>query len=201
MGNSRIIWSHEINQADKIARSLIETRRVRFGWRILFPPSLLLNYIRFRKSLILTRKNLLFTKQSAFDAAKEIFYGKDRALEIRSIEIKTKKILGKEGKGYYTEKVRRKQLHEIELLIDHYLDLLNSNRMSYGEMIKVTYQSKKRYLSFLNELHEIEQEVIQAAITTMRKGSKKDRLRWFRKVQETSKKARMEEVERIFLRG
>jgi hypothetical protein len=73
--------------------------------------------------------------------------------------------------------------------------------MSYGEMIKVTYQSKKRYLSFLNELHEIEQEVIQAAITTMRKGSKKDRLRWFRKVQETSKKARMEEVERIFLRG
>jgi hypothetical protein len=201
MEKSGVIWNHEVNQADEIARSLIKKKRVKFVWKMLFYPPLLLPYIRFRKSLFLTRKNLLFTKQLAFEAAKEIFRGKDRALEIGLIEIKTKKILDKEGKGFYTEKIRLKQLHEIELLIDHYLQLLNSNRTSYAEMIKATYQSKKEYLSSLNKLQRIEQEVIQAAIVTMQKGNTQDRLRWFRKVQRASRKARMEEVERIFLEG
>lgn len=198
MENSSVIWNYEVNQADKIARSLIEARRVEFGWRVLFLPSMLISYIRYRKSLFLTRKNLLFTKQLALKAAKEIFRGKDRALEIDSIEIKTKELLGKERKGFYTEKIRRKQLHEIELLIDHYLQLLNSNRTSYAEIIEVAYQSKKEYLSFINKLQKIEQEVVKAAILTMQKGSRKDRLTWFRKVQGISRKVRMEEVERIF---
>jgi hypothetical protein len=198
MRNFRIIWNHEVKQVYKIARSLFETRSAKPGWSKINLPSRLYDYIRLRPSLILTRKNFLFTKQLAFDAAKEIFQGKDRSLEIRLIEIKTKKILDKEKKGYYTEKIRRKQLHEIELLIDHYLDLLNTNATDYAEMIKIAYQSKKKYLFFLNQLQQNEQEVIEAAITSMRKGSKKERLEWFEKVQETFKKTRMEEVERIF---
>ncbi len=100
MGNHRIIWNHEVKQADEIARSLIDAGRIKFGWRILLLPSFLVGYIRFKKNLILTRKNFLFTKRLAFDAAKEIHGGESHALEMRLIEIKTKKILGKEGKGY-----------------------------------------------------------------------------------------------------
>jgi len=40
--------------------------------------------------------------------------------------------------------------------------------------------------------------VIQASITTIKKGSKKNRIQWFKKVEEKSKKAMMEEMERIF---
>jgi hypothetical protein len=134
----------------------------------------------------------------AFDASKEIVGGESHAMQIRLIEIKTKKLLDKQKKGYYTEKLRRKQLQEIELLIDHYLDLLNSNENRYGEMIRTTYASRQKYLSFLNRLQKAEQEVIQAAITSMKRGSKQERLAWFRRVEEVSKEARGGEVEQIF---
>ncbi|UCF83377.1 MAG: NF038143 family protein [Desulfobacteraceae bacterium] len=201
MRNQRIILKHETKQANRIARNLLETKKAKLGWRALLLPSLLADYIRFRKRLIVIRKNLLFTKRLASNAAWEIFGGKNRVVEERLIEIKTKELLDKERKGLYVEKVRRKQLHEIELLIDHYLRLLNSNETNHANMIRGSYQSKKKYLSFLNELQQIEKEVIQVSIMSVRKGSKKDRLSWFKKVQETSNKVRMEEVERIFPEG
>jgi hypothetical protein len=198
MPNSRAIWKHEVNQAAKVAHNLIERDRVKSGWKKFFLPFLFHDYMRFRKSLNLTRKNLLFTKRLAFDAAKEISRGQARAEEIRWIEIETKKLLKKERKGYYTEKVRRKQLHEIEVLVDHYIGLLNSNKTQYSEMVIVTYETAKNYLAFLNKLHNVEQEVIKATLATMRKGSKKERFSWFRKVQEASKQVRMEEAASIF---
>ncbi len=181
-----------------MARRLVETKSAKFGWRILLFPSFLLDYCRYKRSLFLTRKNLLFTKQLAFNAAKEIFEGKDRSSEMASIEIKTKNILDKDKKGLYTEKIRRKQLHEIELLIDHYLGIFNSNQSEYDEMIKTAYPSKQQYKTFFNTLQKAEQEVIQAAIATMRKGSKKDRFKWFKKVEDISKQVQSEEIERIF---
>ena len=135
----------------------------------------------------------------AFDAVKEIKGGESHAAQIRLIEIKTKRLLDRERKGYYTEKIRRKQLQEIEQFIDHYLRLLRSNRNNYAEMIRATYGSRQRYISFLNALQKAEQEVIQAAITTMKKGAKQERLNWFGRVEEAFKKARMEEAEKIFL--
>lgn len=198
MGNHRIIWNHEVRQADEIARSLIDRSRIKFGWRVLLLPSFLVDYIRFKKNLVITRKNFLFTKRMAFYAAKGIHGGESHALEMRLIEIKTKKLLDRERKGYYTEKIRRKQLREVELLIDHYIDLLNSNRKKYKEMIKATYQSKQKYLSFLNRLQKAEREVIQGSIRTVRKGTRQERIEWFGRVEEAFEKARMEEAQDIF---
>lgn len=198
MGNYRAIWNHEVDQANKIARRLVDVSRIKFGWRMLFLPYFLVHYIYYKKNLILTRKNLLFTKRMAFDASKEIVGGESHAMQIRLIEIKTKKLLDKQKKGYYTEKLRRKQLQEIELLIDHYLHLLNSNEKRYGEMVRTIYASRQKYLSFLNRLQKAEQEVIQAAVTSMKKGSKQERLTWFRRVGEVTKEARGGEIEQIF---
>jgi hypothetical protein len=198
MGNYRAIWNHEVDQANKIARRLVDASRIKFGWRMLFLPYFLVHYIYYKKNLILTRKNLLFTKRMAFDASKEIVGGESHAMQIRLIEIKTRKLLDKQKKGYYTEKLRRKQLQEIELLIEHYLHLLNSNEKRYGEMVRTIYASRQKYLSFLNRLQKAEQEVIQAAVTSMKKGSKQERLTWFRRVGEVTKEARGGEIEQIF---
>ena len=198
MGNERTIWNHEVNQANKIARSLVDARKIKFGWQILLLPNFLIRYIYYKKNLVLTRKNLLFTKRMAFDAAKEIAGGGSHATQVRLVEIKTKKLLDKERKGYYTEKLRRKQLHEIELLIDHYLNLLNSKGKNHAELVKAEYPSKEKYVSFLNRLQRAEQGVIQAAITSMKKGSKQERVAWFTRLTTASKEARGEEVEQIF---
>lgn len=198
MGKIRVIWSHEVRQANKIARSLMDTGKIQFGWRILLLPNYLVNYVYFRKNLYLARKNFLFTKGLAFNASQEILRGESRASKMRLIEVRTRDLLDREKKGFYGEKVRRKQLHEIELLIDHYLGLLKSNGETYEEIIKESYQSKESYLSFLNRLQRAEQEVIKAAIRTMKRGSKQERVNWFGKVDQAFKRARMEEMEAIF---
>jgi hypothetical protein len=198
MANPHTIWNYEAKKVDKIARHLLEKNRVKVSWRILLLPLFLIDYIRFKKHLWVTRKNLLFTKQLAFNGARAIVEGSDRSTEIGAIEQKTKVILDRDKKGLYTEKVRRKQLHEIELLLDHYLGLLRSDRSDYFEMTAASYQNRGKYLSFIDTLQKAEMEVIQAAIATMRTGSKSDRRQWFKRVSDISRQTWMDEAKIIF---
>ena len=134
----------------------------------------------------------------AFQAAKEVYRGNDRAHELGLIVMKTRKLLDRGRKRFYTEKVRRRQMNEIEWLIDHYLRLLNSNGETCEDRIRDAYSNKKKFLSFLNRLHKLEQEVIRATLEAVRIGSRKDRLKVYEKVQVVSEKVRMMEAERIF---
>ncbi|MEJ2221250.1 MAG: NF038143 family protein [Desulfobacterales bacterium] len=198
MKNDRIIWQHEVRQVDRIVKALLENKKVALNWKIILLPIFLNKVYQYQKDLRFTRKNILYTKKFAFDAAKNISQGKDQAWEFRRIEIKTREVLDNEKKGFYTEKIRRKQLAEIELLIKHYLDLFSSKQSTYAEVIKERYPSKGNYLAFLNALQKAEEEVIQAAITSMRKGSKKERRQWFQKVKETTRQVRMHEADQIY---
>lgn len=198
MENFRAVWKHEVAQAGLIAKILLNDKKVAVDWKIILLPLFLYKVYQYRKDLGFTRKNFLFTKQLAYDAVKNIYQGKEQAWEFRRIEIQIKEILDKEKKGFYTEKIRRKQLSEIDLLIKHYLELFNAKQSKYSEIIKEKYQSKGNYLTFLSTLRKAEEDVIQAAITIMRKGTKKERREWFQKVIETTKKVRLAEAEEIF---
>jgi len=198
MANMRNIWQCEVRQADRVANVLTKTSKAKLGWRTLLLPLFLTDYFRHFGRKRRTRKNLLFTKQLAFDAAKNVYKTGEPAWEIRKYEIKTQEILDKEKKGLYTDKIRRKQLVEIEFLMNHYLDLFNADGSSYQAVIKTKYPSRGRYQEFLNRLQKIEEDVIQAAITTVRKGSKKERRQWYDKVRATTKKIRREEAEEIY---
>ena len=198
MKTYRSIKNYEIHLTGQIAKSLIEINKSKFCWRIIVFPFILYDVIRYAIKLRSLRKNLFFTRQFALGASSNIHRGKDRAWEIRQIEIKTREILDKEKKGFYTEKIRNKQINEIQFLVDHYLDLLHSNQPNYAKALKTIYTSKGSYLAFLNRLHKVEEEVIQAAITTMRKGTKKERRLWFDKVRAATKKIRQESAEKIY---
>ncbi|MBW2584069.1 MAG: NF038143 family protein [Deltaproteobacteria bacterium] len=198
MANMRNIWQHEVRQADRVAAALTETSKVKSGWRTLLLPLFMADYFGHLGRKRRTRKNLLFTRQLAFDAAKNVQKTKEPAWEIRKYEIKTQEILDKEKKGLYTDKIRRKQLLEIEFLMNHYLDLFNTDGSSYQAVIIAKYPSRGRYQEFLNRLQKTEEEVIQAAIGTVRQGSKKERRLWYDKVRRMTKKFRMEEADRIY---
>ena len=198
MNKFRTIWKHEVRQVDRIVKALLENKKADLNWKMILLPIFLNKVYQYRKDLRFTRKNILYTKQFAFDAAKNISQGKDQTWEVRQIEIRTQEVLNKEKKGFYTEKIRRKQLSEIELLMKHYLDLFSSKQSTYAAIIKDKYPSKGNYLAFLSALQKTEEDVIQAATTTMRKGTKKDRRQWFQKVKETTKKVRMAEAEQIY---
>ena len=194
----RNIWQHEVRQANGIAGVLTAASKATFGWRVLLLPLFLTDYFRHLGRKRRTRKNLLFTKQLAFDAAKNVHKTGEPAWEIRKYEIKTQEILDKEKKGLYTDKIRRKQLVEIEFLMNYFLDLLKADGSSFREVIQAKYPSRGRYLEYLNRLQKIEEEVIQAAITTVRRGSKKERRQWYDKVRTTTRKFRMEATDRIY---
>ena len=194
----RAIEKYESRQNDKIAKKLIDDKKIKFSWRTIVFPLFIYDYIRYFNRLRVLRKNLFFTKQLALGTAQNIYQGKERAWETRLLEIKTKEILDKEKKGFYTEKIRNKQLNEIELLVDHYIDLFNSKQSSYADALKAKYSSKGSYLGFLNKLQKVEAEVIQAAIITMRKGTKKERRLWFEKVKQVTRKNRIQEADRIY---
>ena len=127
---------------------------VEFDGRVLLLPFFLLDVIHYRYRLRVLRKNLLFTRQLAFEAARNITNGQEQGWQIRRIEIKTQDTLDKNKKDHYTEKIRRKQLNEIELLITHYLELINTGKSRYPEMIKGVYPSKGNYLTFLSNIRK-----------------------------------------------
>jgi hypothetical protein len=198
MGATQTIWQHEVSQADKIARGLMKAGKADVSWKTVLDLSKTVGYLRSERTLRLTRKKLLFTKKLAFNAAKEIYRGNDRAHEMGLIVMKTRKILEKEKKGLYTEKVRSRQMNEIECLMDHYLRLFKSDGETYEDNLKRAYSTKKKYLSFLNRLQRLEQEVFLEALRPVRKGGKEDRLGGFGKVQAVSEKVRNKEAEKIF---
>ena len=169
--------------------------------KILLLPFYAIAILRYRRSITKTSKNLFFTQQLAMDAAESIMQGKDRTGALLDVDARTREILEKEDKGLYTEKVRRKQLREIEFLTDHYLRLLKANVEGHDQMVKAAYKSKKEYLAFLKKLNGKEQEVIQASVATVRTGSKKERMTWYRKVQNAIQDARRDEADTIFSNG
>ena len=65
-------------------------------------------------------------------------------------------------------------------------------------MVKAVYKSRKEYLAFLKKLNGKEQEVIQASVATVRTGSKKERMTWYRKVQDAVQDARQDEADAIY---
>ena len=86
----------------------------------------------------------------------------------------------------------------MDFLADHYLRLLKAEGGDYEKLVKAAYKTKKEYLAFLKKLRGKEQEVIQASVSTVRTGSKKDRMTWYRKVQDATQDARREEADDIF---
>lgn len=198
MGNPRDIWTHESNQAEQIARTLIGAAHTIPMWkRVLFPLALV-DLLDLRRKIKNTRQNLLFTKRLAFQAAQAVSDGHDRSLTLGQVDAKTREVLTSQSQGVYTETIRRKQLKEVELLVDHYLKLIQSQSTTYDAMIRNVYESEELFREFLRRLERRENDVIQAAVSTVKTGSRKERISWFKKVQNEIREARMKDVQRIF---
>jgi hypothetical protein len=198
MDSSREIWNHEVSQADQIARALLEKADRKPLWKNIVAPSALAEQIRVRGKIKTTRQNLLFTKGLAFQAAKAVEDGDDPSLTLGRVDATTREVLKSSSDELYTETIRRRQLKEVELLFDHYLKLIKSPATGYDAKIRDVYESKEKYRNFVKRLEKRESDVIQAAISTVKKSSKKERHAWYTQVQQKTREARTQEIESIF---
>ncbi|MDI6815468.1 MAG: NF038143 family protein, partial [Dehalococcoidales bacterium] len=112
------------------------------------------------------------------------------------IDDKTTNILASDKQGVYSERIRRKQMNEINLLIDHYLKLLKAEGKDYESLVKDAYQTQDNYEAFLHELTVAEKAVNRAAIQTV--GKTETALELISKMETVTNEIRRKEAEEIF---
>lgn len=162
-----LILSEERLLAKATALELIETQPIS-AWEVMIPFIFIYNVLRIKRAREVFILNFLFTKRLALEAALNMMKkSKPRQEVISEIENKTSKVLASDKKGIYSERIRQKQMREIDLLLEHYLKLLDAEGKDYPSLVKNVYKTKENYTRFLNQLKQAEKEVNRAALQTL----------------------------------
>jgi hypothetical protein len=193
--NFKILSERERSMAQGLAVSLIRPKPLTV-WEIMIPVIFILNYVKIKHSREIFIQNQMFTKKMALDAALEM-KKKDTTKEtvMTQIRSKTKELVTSVPGGIYSEDIRRHQLIEIDLLIDHYFRLLNVPGKDYASLVTRVYQTAAAYASFLEALKAAEKEVMSAARRTL--GSQTDMVT-AEKIESITENMRAAEVNNIF---
>jgi hypothetical protein len=166
------------------------------AWDVLIPIFFVFNVLKFKRAREIFTLNFLFTKklalQGAFDMVKK---GQSREDVLGQIRDQTSQILASDKKGIYSINIRQKQMREMELLLDHYFRLLNSEGKDYRSMVRHAYRTRQDFAAFVKELEGIEKEVNRAASQTVGTASAPDIVS---KMEETAGRLRATQVETIF---
>lgn len=189
------ILARERSVANSVALSVVKPKPIGV-WEFMIPVIFILNYMKNKQIKELLIQNCMFTKKLALDASFEMIQtecSKEKA--IAKIEKKTNDILASDTQKIYSDAIRRKQLQEIDMLIDHYLKLLETEGEDYSSLVINTYQSYESYMTFLEQLKSVEKEVSKAAQETL--GDRADTTT-LSKIEKTTDNIRMAEVEKIF---
>ena len=191
----RNIHSQEWSLAKAVASAVIEVQPVS-AWEILIPVLFLFSFFRVKRSKETFRLNFLFTKKLALEAAfAMVEKGRSREEARANIREKTGSLLAGDKAGIYSDKIRQKQLKEMDLLIEHYSRLLRAEGKDYPSMVRNAYQTREGYGDFLRELEEAEQEVYRAATQTVKTSSAREIAS---RMEEAAARVRRAEMDRIF---
>ena len=191
----KIILERERSMAQGVAFSLIRPKTLTV-WEIMIPVIFILNYVKLKHSREIFVQNQMFTKKMALDAALDMLKkdaSKERVME--QIQAKTEALVSSVPGGIYSDDIRRQQLIEIDLLIDHYSRLLNAAGQDYAALVTHVYQTADSYASFLEALGTAEKDVISAARRTL--GSQTD-MAAAEKIESITENMRAAEVNKIF---
>jgi hypothetical protein len=181
--------------AQGVAVSLIRPKPL-MVWEIMIPVIFILNYVKLKHSREIFVQNQMFTKKMALDAALDMLKknaSKEKVIE--QIRAKTEELVSSVPGGIYSDDIRRQQLIEIDLLIDHYSRLLNAVGQDYAALVTHVYQTADSYASFLEALGTAEKDVISAARRTL--GSQTD-MAAADKIESITENMRVAEVNKIF---
>ena len=163
----KIILEHERSMAQAIAGSLIQSKPISV-WEIMIPVIFILNFAKLKQSREVFIQNHLFTKNKALKAAFDMFKkGLNRQEVMDSIESQTKKTLSSVPDSIYSDEIRREQITEIELLVDHYSKLFEAFGEDYATLVIGAYQTRENYAAFFEQLKAAENDVMTAARRTL----------------------------------
>jgi len=159
-----IILSSEESFAKAVAMRMIMMKPLS-AWHFLMPFVFVFDFLQRKRETEIFTRNFLFTKRLALDAAFEINKGEDRQSRLAKIEDEIRNRLT--SQKLYSWGIHQKQMAEVNLLIDHYCKLLNTEGNSYQSLVKDAYKTQDNYQAFLYQLTSAEKEIDRAVIKTL----------------------------------
>lgn len=141
-------------------------------WEVLLPIIFIFSYIKSRESREVIAQNVMFTKKMAMQAALDMLKNdQSRESVMGRIRFKTQEMIASVPGGIYSADIRREQLKEIDLLVDHYCSLLNSEGNDYNTLVFNAYRTPGRLADFFMRLQKAEESVGLAARKTLGKNA------------------------------
>ena len=182
--------------ARAVAGSLIQPKPISV-WEVMIPVIFILNFVKTKQSREIFIQNHLFTKNMALKAAFDMFKKElNKQSVMEGIESQTQKTLSSVPDSIYSDEIRREQIKEIELLIDHYGKLFKADGEDYAALVVSAYQTRENYAAFFRQLKAAENDVMMAAQRTL--GSQADSRAVGSRLEELTDRIRAAGVEKIF---
>jgi hypothetical protein len=192
----KIILEHERSMARAVAGSLIQPKPVTV-WEVMIPVIFILNFAKMRQSREVFIQNHLFTKNMALKATFDMFKKElNKQAVMESIESQTQKTLSSVPDSIYSDEIRREQVKEIELLIDHYCKIFKADGENYAGLVVGAYQTRQNYAAFFKQLKAAENDVMMAARRTL--GDQADSRQAAGRLEELIDRIQAAGVEKIF---
>jgi hypothetical protein len=153
------IFRHEELFGRKVATRIIIGRPFSV-WLYLIPFIFVVELLKRKRETEIFTENVMFPKKLALDAALEINNGGDRGTRVAQIEYQTRARLTTQK--FYSLEVHQKQMTMVNLLIDHYLKLLNAEGGNYESLLTNAYQTRDNYEAFMGQLSAALRAIDQA---------------------------------------
>ena len=162
-----MILAHETATARSVALSAIQPKPFSV-WEVLIPIIFIFGYMKSKETREVFAQNVLFTKKMAMQAALDMLKkGQTRESVMDRIRSKTREMISEIPGGIYSAEIRREQLKEIDLLVDHYCRLLNSEGEDYDSLVFNAYRTPQRLTDYFEQLQKAEESVGRAAHNTL----------------------------------
>lgn len=191
-----IILSYEESFARAVAMGVI-VREPLTVWHFLIPFVFIFDFLRMKSETEIFVRNFLFTKKLALDAAVDINKGQDRQSILTKIENETKDRLV--SQKLYSWRIHQGQMAEVNLLIDHYSELLGTEGNNYESLVNNAYKTREQYEAFLHQLTSAEKEIDRAVMVTL--GETEEVWEPMVLKQTTIDKIRAKGINKLFLEG
>ncbi len=96
----------------------------------------------------------------------------------------------------YSDEIRREQIKEIELLVDHYGKLFKFDGENYAALVVGAYHTRENYAAFFKQLKAAEKDVMMAARRTL--GDHADSRQAASRLEELTDRIQAAGIEKIF---
>jgi hypothetical protein len=193
--NRALVLDGEESFARAVALGVL-VKRPLSAWHFLLPGMFLFDFLRRSSETRRYSDLFLFPRKLALKGVLDILNGEDRNEILSQIEDNVKRWLV--SVNLYSERLQRKHMDVIDLLMDHYSRLLHAEGNDYPDLIRYAYPARESYETYLHRLSAAEQEVDQAIVEI--RGETKEIMERLRMERVQVSELRTKEVNRIFSR-